>query len=314
MTRPKNPRDDSMSRRRFLAASTLAAAGGLVATRPAQAQCELTTQDILGPFHVEDAPERTVLASADEPGTRLFISGHAYARDCASPVAGAVIDVWHATDEGCYSVHETCPDEDPFNCRGWMLTDAAGSFAFETILPGLYLNGPTFRPRHLHMIISPPDGPSLTTQIYFEGDPYIEDDRWASDPDAAARIIPLVEDGAALRGLLELNLDVDAAVTAAGDSHGLPTAQALHQNYPNPFNPMTTIRYQLRVASSVRIDVITANGRLIRTLQDGQRGPGYYTETWDGRDAGGRAVPSGVYLCRMQAGGRTEARKMHLIR
>ncbi len=175
----------SLDRRGFLLTSTLAAAGAL-GVRKAAAQCELSTPDILGPFHVANAPVRAVLASPDEPGERLFISGHIFASDCTGPVASAIVDVWHATDAGCYSVLEACPGEDPYNCRGQMITDSSGAFAFETILPGRYLNGATFRPRHLHVIISPLDGPALTTQIYFEGDPYIDDDRWASDPDAAA--------------------------------------------------------------------------------------------------------------------------------
>ena len=313
IARPRPRSERALTRRAFLFTSTLAAAG-LMGVRRAQGQCEITTPDILGPFHVDDAPWRTMLASPDEPGRRLFIHGHVYARDCQGPVAGAVVDVWHATDAGCYSVHEDCPDEDPFNCRGQMLTDAAGVFAFETVLPGWYLNGPNYRPRHLHMIISPPDGTALTTQIYFAGDPYIKDDPWASDPAAAARIIPLLEDGDGLRGQLELNLDVDVVTAAADDPHGLPTVMALHQNYPNPFNPLTTIRYQLRMAAMVQVDVISADGRLVRKLESGQRDAGYHTLNWNGRDQGGRDVPSGVYIYRLQAGGVTEARKMHLIR
>jgi catechol 1,2-dioxygenase len=310
MVRSRKP---ALSRRGFLATATLAATG-LFVPRAARSQCELTTPDILGPYHVDDAPLRTVLASADEPGTRLFIDGHVYVRDCTGPVAGAVVDVWHATDAGCYSVHQDCPDEDPFNCRGQMITDSAGTYAFETVLPGWYGSGGTFRPRHLHLIISPPDGAALTTQIYFAGDPYIDGDPFASDPAAAARIIPLVEDGAALRGVVDINLDVDTTTAVPGDEHGLPTATTLLQNFPNPFNPMTTIRFQLRVAAMVSLDVFTTEGRLVRTLVRGERESGYHTVRWDGRDQGGRGVPSGVYLYRLQAGGRIETRKMHLIR
>ncbi len=312
MSKPENT-DRALSRRGFLVTSTLVAAGALGAGR-ARGQCELTTPDILGPFHVANAPVRTVLASADEPGTRLFMDGRILASDCAGPVEGAVVDVWHATDAGCYSVLEECTDEDPFNCRGQMITDASGAFAFETILPGRYLNGATFRPRHLHVIISPPDGAPLTTQIYFAGDPYIEGDRWASDPDAAARIIPLIEDGGVMRGLVDINLDVDTTTAVPDDDHGLPTATTLLQNYPNPFNPLTTLRYQLRVAATVGVDVFTADGRLVRTLVRETQAVGYHVVRWDGRDGRGGEVPSGVYLARLRAGGRVETRKMHLIR
>ncbi len=300
-------------RRRFLATTGLATAG-LFLTRDALAQCEITTPDILGPFHVPDAPFRTVLASADEPGTRLFIDGQIFHNDCESPLAGAVVDVWHATDSGCYSVRESCPDEDPFNCRGQMLTDADGQFSFETILPGWYLNGQTYRPRHLHVIIVPPGSPALTTQIYFEGDPYIDGDRWASDPSAAARIIPLQDEGEAKRGFLPLHMDVDMLAAAPDDPHGLPSSMALMPNYPNPFNPRTTIRYQIRVDANVRLAIYTLDGKLVKELANGARTSGFHTEEWDGRNDAGREMPSGVYLTQLFAGSYQGVQKMHLVR
>lgn len=300
-------------RRRFLATTGLATAG-IFLSRITYGQCELTTPDILGPFHVPDAPFRTVLASADEPGTRLFIDGQIFGSDCDSPVAGAIVDVWHATEDGCYSVRESCPDEDPFNCRGQMVTDAGGHFSFETILPGWYLNGATYRPRHLHMIIVPPEGTPLTTQIYFDGDPYIPGDPWASDPAAAARIIPLQEEGPAFRGFLPMNLDVNMVSAAPDDPHSLPSSVALLPNYPNPFNPRTTIRYQLRVGAQVRLAVYGLDGRLVRKLVDGFQESGFHQEDWDGRDDAGREMPSGVYLTQMQSGTFRSGQKMHLIR
>jgi protocatechuate 3,4-dioxygenase beta subunit len=302
-----------LSRRDFLLQSSLLAAGGLLLPRFATAQCEATTPDILGPFHVDGAPFRTVLASADEPGTRLFIQGHVHGGDCVGPVAGTIVDVWHARDDGCYSILENCPDEDPFNCRGQMVVGADGFYAFESVLPGRYLNGPTYRPRHLHFIVAPPGHPTLVTQLYFAGDPYIAGDRWASDPAAAARIIPLTEDAAGWHGVFDIDLDV-AVPTDTDDDHRLPTAAALHQNFPNPFNPRTTIRYQLRVGARVRLEVLSSRGELVRRLVQVDQPPGYYTLEWDGRDGAGRAVPSGVYLAVLRAGRFQDAVKMHLIR
>ncbi len=301
------------NRRHFLATTGLATAGMFLA-RDVLAQCEITTPDILGPFHVPDAPFRTVLASADEPGTRLFIDGQIFGNDCETPLANTLVDVWHATENGCYSVRESCPDEDPFNCRGQMLTDADGQFSFETIMPGWYLNGASFRPSHLHMIIVPQGSPALITQIYFEGDPYIEDDRWASDPLAAARIIPLMDEGATKRGFLPLHMDVDMVTAAPDDAHGLPSSVALMPNYPNPFNPRTTIRYQLRVDSNVSLAVYTLDGKLVKDLAQGSRSAGFHSEDWDGRNNAGREMPSGVYLSRLLAGGFQGVQKMHLVR
>ena len=195
-----------------------------------------------------------------------------------------------------------------------MLTDADGQFSFETILPGWYLNGSSFRPRHLHMIIVPPGGSALTTQIYFEGDPYIDGDHWASDPAAAARIIPLMDEGEAKRGFLTLYMDVDMVSAAPDDPHSLPSSVALMPSYPNPFNPRTTIRFQLRRDTAVRLAVFTLDGKLVRELVNGYLSAGFHTEDWDGRNDAGREMPSGVYLSRMFAGGYQGVQKMHLVR
>jgi hypothetical protein len=61
--------------------------------------CEATASDVEGPFHIDGAPERTVLADVDEPGVRLWIDGVVTGPDCASPVAGALLDIWQADDE-----------------------------------------------------------------------------------------------------------------------------------------------------------------------------------------------------------------------
>jgi len=97
-----------------------------------------------------------------------------------------------------------------------------------------------------------------------------------------------------------------------GETHlsSLPETFALHPNFPNPFNPSTTIRYQLPEASNVHLIVYDATGRVVRTLVEGKMEAGHYTVTWNGRDASGRVVASGVYLVRMEAGDFIEARKM----
>lgn len=306
MSDPKESRE--LTRRRFLATTGLALAGGMALPRLGRADCPLSTADPLGPYHVADAPRRTVLVSADEPGQRLFITGRVLDPNC-EPIANTIVDVWHATDAGCYSVLQTCPDEDPFNCRGQMLTDADGNYAFETILPGYYPG----RPRHIHYLVSTPNGEPLITQLYFEGDPEIPGDPWASNPNAAARIIPLEEIDGALHGDFEMNLARDTS-TAADDPQGLPTAVALLPNHPNPFNPQTTIPFQLRVAAPVRLALLDITGRVVRTLVDEIRSAGYHRAVWDGNDDAGRALASGVYLARLEAGAFTRVNKLQLIR
>ena len=72
-------------------------------------------------------------------------------------------------------------------------------------------------------------------------------------------------------------------------------------NYPNPFNPETWIPFQLESASDVTVRVYSLDGSVVRELELGRREAGYHTSPrdaayWDGRNALGEAVASGVYV------------------
>jgi hypothetical protein len=88
----------------------------------------------------------------------------------------------------------------------------------------------------------------------------------------------------------------------------------LLQNSPNPFNPFTTIHYEVSEAAWVTVDVYSVDGRLVRKLACGLQEPGRYDVLWDGRDATGQGVASGVYLCRAQIGQFDGIRKMVLLK
>jgi hypothetical protein len=91
-------------------------------------------------------------------------------------------------------------------------------------------------------------------------------------------------------------------------------AFALSPSYPNPFNPMTQLRYRLPAAGPVRLAVYDAAGRRVRVLVAGERVAGEHPVSWDGRDDGGRELPSGLYLCELRAGGQRAVRKLVLAR
>ena len=74
---------------------------------------------------------------------------------------------------------------------------------------------------------------------------------------------------------------------------------------PHPFNSATTIRYTLARTSDVRLVVYNALGREVRMLVNGAQAVGMHTVQWDGRDAFGRAVSTGLYLYRLEAGPNT---------
>jgi Ni,Fe-hydrogenase III small subunit len=83
--------------------------------------------------------------------------------------------------------------------------------------------------------------------------------------------------------------------------HGVPVAFELVQNYPNPFNPTTTIRYELPAAAEVSLTIYDILGREIKTLVDGQSSPGTFQVVWNGENASGNRVASGVYFYRLIA-------------
>ena len=88
----------------------------------------------------------------------------------------------------------------------------------------------------------------------------------------------------------------------------------LYQNTPNPFNPSTTIRYTLPEASQVRLTIHNLLGQEVRVLVDGAKGAGTYNARWDGRDAFGREVSTGLYLYRLEAGAKIAVNKMVLAK
>jgi hypothetical protein len=98
---------------------------------------------------------------------------------------------------------------------------------------------------------------------------------------------------------------------AAGD---IPAATRLAQNVPNPFNPTTSIQFTLATREHVSIAIYDASGALVRTLLDEVRPAGVNDVSWDGRDARGQTMSSGVYFYRMTAGNQTESRKMTLLK
>jgi hypothetical protein len=87
---------------------------------------------------------------------------------------------------------------------------------------------------------------------------------------------------------------------------------------PNPFNPSTTISYELRPVAEglerVTLRIVSVNGRLVRTLVDAPQDPGRHEATWDGRDADGFPLASGIYFCDLSYAGDRETRKMTLLK
>ncbi|WP_174503362.1 catechol 1,2-dioxygenase [Acidiphilium sp. C61] len=149
-----------------------------------------TPRTIEGPLWVPGAPLCKGEARLDqdpEAGEVLFMEGQV--RDIEGrPVAGAIVDVWHANTKGGYSQFD--PSQSRYNLRRRIETDAEGRYRFRSILPAGYgcpPEGPTQqlldrmgrhgrRPAHIHFFVTAPGFRKLTTQINIEGDEYLHDD------------------------------------------------------------------------------------------------------------------------------------------
>ena len=149
-----------------------------------------TPRTIEGPLYIAGAPlakSEAQLDDGSEEGEVLFMDGQV--RDVnGGPVAGAVVDVWHANPHGGYSFFD--PSQPKYNLRRRIETDAEGRYCFRTVLPSGYAcqpEGPTQklldqlgrhgrRPAHIHFFVTAPGYRKLTTQINIDGDEYLHDD------------------------------------------------------------------------------------------------------------------------------------------
>ena len=94
----------------------------------------------------------------------------------------------------------------------------------------------------------------------------------------------------------------------------LPDTYRLGQNYPNPFNPSTTIDFSIPTAGEVRLEVINVLGQRVATLVDGSLAAGEHTVVWNGTNAAGVNVASGIYFYRLLVEGFATSKKMLLLR
>lgn len=149
--------------------------------------CEPTADNIEGPFFKDGAPSRSVLVRDQDKGDRLALGGVVLGAGCA-PLAGVAMEIWHADHRGGY-------DNDGYQFRGRLRTDADGRWDVSTIIPGRYLNGRRYRPAHIHVKLFAKGHRALTTQLYFEGDPYIDGDPFV----VSSLVMPMQKQGDLVR-------------------------------------------------------------------------------------------------------------------
>lgn len=179
---------------------------------------------IEGPFYLPgapllDGPSPTLPQRPDEAGTPLVFHGTVTAGGI--PLADVELDMWHADANGLYSqIHPNLPE---WNLRGRFHTAPDGTFTVTTILPPPYeipKDGPTgtvlnalgrhfYRPAHLHVKLRKAGYREITSQLYFQGGEYLDNDVANAVRDGL--VLDLVEHGdpTALQYSLEARYDFD---------------------------------------------------------------------------------------------------------
>jgi hypothetical protein len=104
------------------------------------------------------------------------------------------------------------------------------------------------------------------------------------------------------------------AATERPSTRSLPGRLVLDQNLPNPFNPVTTLSFGLPSPCRVDLSIYNIRGQRVKQVVDGWMPAGFHETVWDGRDAHGREVSSGVYFYRLVAADEALTRRMTLVK
>lgn len=151
-----------------------------------------TKGSIEGPYYVEDAPElpwdaEMPMRDKDREATPLIFKGQVTDVD-GNGLGGATVELWHADEDGYYS--QFAPGIPEWNLRGTIRTNENGEYKIKTLQPAPYQiphDGPTgwyiasygghpWRPAHLHLRVKHPGYREITTQLYFDGGEWTEND------------------------------------------------------------------------------------------------------------------------------------------
>ncbi|MBC7887463.1 MAG: hypothetical protein H7Z13_06200 [Ferruginibacter sp.] len=149
----------------------------------------ITATDILGPFYRPGAPFRSNMNPDNFSGHKLYLSGIIFNQDGKTPLKNCLIEVWQCQGDGYYdNISEA------YAYRAIQKTGKDGRYQFITVLPvpePVDEKALIFRPAHIHMRLSAKGQQDLITQIYFEGDPYLESDPSTKSGLAINRTLPV---------------------------------------------------------------------------------------------------------------------------
>ena len=128
-------------------------------------------------------------------------------------------------------------------------------------------------------------------------------------------VFPYFDSGKIIASDMQLGLFVlEYAPALEIEIDKFPTEYKLKQNYPNPFNPKTTINYAIGKDGFVNLSVFDITGKFIKTLVHKNQSQGLHFSEWNGRDATGENVVSGIYLIKIEIDDFSQSRKMILLK
>lgn len=145
----------------------------------------------LGPFYLDDAPERALGADLAPGRDGVTILAKGVVRDIlGKPLAGAIVDTWQADGSGTYPIQEQERGQDKHDLRGKFTTNENGEYYYTTVLPKPYtvpFDGPVgdlmragkrhpWRAAHLHYILRAAGYRDITTEVFFENTEYVDND------------------------------------------------------------------------------------------------------------------------------------------
>jgi immune inhibitor A len=228
-------------------------------------------------------------------GDEYFLVENRQKQGYDASLPGAGLMIWHIDEAVWSNTNEWYPGHTTFGHYRVALEQADNQYHLERRL-SLGDNGDPFPGSSSNISFSPTTSPS-------------------SDAYSASSSFVAITNISASASTMTADFAVSFAVSNDDDDDTpvLPKF-ALEQNYPNPFNPVTRFDYSIASPGEVEINIYNVTGQRIKRIVDGHHQAGVYTAVWDGTDANGEGVPSGVYLYELVTDEETTARKMLLMK
>ncbi len=230
---------------------------------------------------------------------------------------GLMAMIWQDSDKArlANTYPESYPEYLPYQNMTELVISVSGDFGFNWSEP-IFLNG-IDTPEMDGQI---PEFPYLGDKMDFIGynlqnDPigrlhimYLDDETYGSSTYNIGQA-----SGGSMK-YMAIDITFSDYPTENTDNEVAPSIAMLNQNYPNPFNPTTRINYNVLKTGSVKLNVYNVKGQLVKTLVNTNQNVGMHNVVWNGDNNAGNEVSSGLYYYKIDNAGRSEIKKMLLMK